>query len=670
MANKFLDYEGVQTLWSTIKTKLADKAEASDLDAHGERISVLEQENTRREEEIAAKQDTLVSGTNIKTVNNTSLLGSGNVSITKSSLGLGNVLNVASYSKTETDEKIKAVQDQVTTILADAPEAYDTLKEISDYIASDTSGASSMLSSINSNTSRIGEVETGLQMLEQTVDANETAITGLQTDFDSSITGLSVSGKVITYTKGDGTTGTITTQDTDTNTQVTQAYDATTNASIPLLFSATSGVTSTSSRGATTAKLNNKFYVNPSTGTMTAPTFSGTLSGNASSATKATQDGDGNVISSTYSKVGHTHDPYINQNAFSNVTVGSTTIAADTTTDTLTLVAGSNITLTPDATNDKITIAATDTVYTHPSTHAASMITGLATVATSGSYNDLSNKPTIPTVPTSLKNPNAINLKVNSETSNFVSYDGSAAKTITVKPSSTAGAFIISDGTTSKTIQLAGKFTDNDTVYSHPAGGAASKSTGLYKFSTDATSHISTVTAVTKNDITALGIPAQDTTYSAATTSAAGLMSADDKSKLDGIASGANKYTHPTGTGSSKAEGLYKFSTDSGSHIKGVTAVTKDDITALGIPAQDTVYTLPTAANGTLGGVKTTSTVTSTSGLTACPIISGVPYYKNTTYSAAGTSLGTVKSGGDVTISSGVITVTAITADELAALLV
>lgn len=42
----------------------------------------------------------------------------------------------------------------------------------------------------------------------------------------------------------------------------------------------------------------------------------------------------------------------------------------------------------------------TDTVYTHPSTHPASMITGLSTVATSGSYNDLSNKPTIPVVPT------------------------------------------------------------------------------------------------------------------------------------------------------------------------------------------------------------------------------------------------------------------------------
>ena len=40
--------------------------------------------------------------------------------------------------------------------------------------------------------------------------------------------------------------------------------------------------------------------------------------------------------------------------------------------------------------------------YTHPSSHPASMITGLAKVATSGSYNDLNNKPTIPTIPSSL----------------------------------------------------------------------------------------------------------------------------------------------------------------------------------------------------------------------------------------------------------------------------
>lgn len=51
----------------------------------------------------------------------------------------------------------------------------------------------------------------------------------------------------------------------------------------------------------------------------------------------------------------------VNQNAFSNVKVGSTTVAADSKTDTLELVAGDNVTLTPDATNDKVTIAVTDT---------------------------------------------------------------------------------------------------------------------------------------------------------------------------------------------------------------------------------------------------------------------------------------------------------------------
>lgn len=42
--------------------------------------------------------------------------------------------------------------------------------------------------------------------------------------------------------------------------------------------------------------------------------------------------------------------------------------------------------------------------YTHPSTHPATMITGLSTVATSGSYNDLNNKPTVPTKMSELQN--------------------------------------------------------------------------------------------------------------------------------------------------------------------------------------------------------------------------------------------------------------------------
>ena len=55
----------------------------------------------------------------------------------------------------------------------------------------------------------------------------------------------------------------------------------------------------------------------------------------------------------------HSHSAYVNQNAFSNVKVGDTTIEAESTQDTLELVAGESISLTPDATNDKITIAVT-----------------------------------------------------------------------------------------------------------------------------------------------------------------------------------------------------------------------------------------------------------------------------------------------------------------------
>lgn len=66
-----------------------------------------------------------------------------------------------------------------------------------------------------------------------------------------------------------------------------------------------------------------------------------------------------------------------------------------------------------------------------------------------------------------------------------------------------------------------------------------------------------------------------------------------------------NNYVHPAGSASSKASGFYKFSTDSTSHVASVTAVTKADITALGIPAQNTNTTY-TFANGSAGNFTVT----------------------------------------------------------------
>ena len=73
-----------------------------------------------------------------------------------------------------------------------------------------------------------------------------------------------------------------------------------------------------------------------------------------------------------------------------------------------------------------------------------------------------------------------------------------------------------------------------------------------------------------------------------ATTSLPGFMSAADKEKLNGIATGANNYTHPSYT--AKSSGLYKVTVDATGHVSAATAVAKADITGLGIPAQDTTY--------------------------------------------------------------------------------
>lgn len=64
----------------------------------------------------------------------------------------------------------------------------------------------------------------------------------------------------------------------------------------------------------------------------------------------------------------------VNQNAFSNITVGTTTIAADSKTDTLTIQGGANVTITADASTDTITITSGDTTYETASETVAGIV--------------------------------------------------------------------------------------------------------------------------------------------------------------------------------------------------------------------------------------------------------------------------------------------------------
>ena len=190
--------------------------------------------------------------------------------------------------------------------------------------------------------------------------------------------------------------------------------------------------------------------------------------------------------------------------------------------------------------------------------------------------------------------------------------------------------------------------------YTHPSYTA--RSSGLYKITVDSTGHVSNVSAVTKNDITALGITGEDISIGDATTSSAGLMSASDKAKLDGIASGANRYTHPSYT--ARSSGLYKITVDSTGHVSTTSAVRKEDITALGIPGQDT--NTWTAFKGA------SSTVAGTSGYVPGPSAGNTNRYfrsdgtwavpPNTTYSVATTSTAGLMSASDKTKLDGIAT--------------
>lgn len=176
-----------------------------------------------------------------------------------------------------------------------ASTAYDAAGSADDALAASKEYTDSVASG-KANTSHAHAIS-DVTNLQSTIDT-------INTEIDGSIKSLSVSGKTITYTKNDGTTGTITTQDTNTDTKVTNTLATTTKAYV-------TGTTSSSTNTGTQV-FDTGVYLDTTEGQLVATTFKGALDGNAktatsatsatsaASATKATQDGNGKVISSTY----------------------------------------------------------------------------------------------------------------------------------------------------------------------------------------------------------------------------------------------------------------------------------------------------------------------------------------------------------------------------------
>lgn len=78
----------------------------------------------------------------------------------------------------------------------------------------------------------------------------------------------------------------------------------------------------------------------------------------------------------------------VNQNAFSNIVAGSETLQADNKTDTFTIAAGTNISITPDTVNDKVTIGVNGTVASAATAAACTGNAATASDITTGCLND------------------------------------------------------------------------------------------------------------------------------------------------------------------------------------------------------------------------------------------------------------------------------------------
>lgn len=84
----------------------------------------------------------------------------------------------------------------------------------------------------------------------------------------------------------------------------------------------------------------------------------------------------------------------VNQNAFANVKVGTTTVAADSKQDTLNLAAGDNVTITADTATDTVTIAAAAPAYsgTSPINVSGATISHANSGVTAASKGDTTNQ--------------------------------------------------------------------------------------------------------------------------------------------------------------------------------------------------------------------------------------------------------------------------------------
>ena len=201
----------------------------------------------------------------------------------------------------------------------------------------------------------------------------------------------------------------------------------------------------------------------------------------------------------------------VNQCAFSNVKVGTTTVGANSKTDTLEIVSGNNVSVVADSSNKKITINATDTTYNVATNSTDGLMSSSDKDKLDGiESNAQRNKNSFKTIVT---NSGSVSAESEEDTLTFIN-----GTNISI---SAAEDDKITVSTNAEVNQMAfSNMNVNGCVIS-------------------ASSKTDTLSLVNGNNVSIttngkeIKIAANDTTYNAATQSADGLMSSTDKKKLD-----------------------------------------------------------------------------------------------------------------------------------------
>ena len=77
---------------------------------------------------------------------------------------------------------VSTVTQKIAEVIADAPETFDTLKEIADYIASDKTGAAQMNTAISKNATEISGLKTRVSDVETTTSGHTSQISEIKAD--------------------------------------------------------------------------------------------------------------------------------------------------------------------------------------------------------------------------------------------------------------------------------------------------------------------------------------------------------------------------------------------------------------------------------------------------------------------------------------------------------